>query len=249
METKICSYCKLEKNIDLFFEIRYLKRNLLLKSSCCIECSRYLARNRQRGIKISVIPDIVNLEGEIWRPINYIFKGMFHVSNFGRVKSINYRDSGKEYLVAPIKNSQGYVRYSLQYNKVRKTIFGHVLVARTFIENVHNKPQVNHLDGNKSNNRVENLEWVTSKENMQHAHDTGLMPKIRTNRSARYGNSKLRKPVLKLDRKGNVLYKYASVSETVKDGYNPSKVSAVCKGKRYYHRGFKWAHEADYMHK
>ena len=64
----------------------------------------------------------------------------------------------------------GYVRVSINKSLYRM----HILVARAFLPNFHNKPHVNHKDGNWNNNRLYNLEWCTRSENMQHAYDTGL---------------------------------------------------------------------------
>ena len=80
----------------------------------------------------------------------------------------------KEKFLTPWKNNGGYLNIHICYNgiEIRKSV--HQLVAETFIENPENKPQINHIDGNKENNNVENLEWVTQNENMKHAHDTRL---------------------------------------------------------------------------
>lgn len=74
--------------------------------------------------------------------------------------------------VKPQPNGMGYLRVSIG----GKLMFVHRLVAEKYIPNPENKPQVNHIDGNPKNNRVENLEWVTQKENMAHAVKTGLQP-------------------------------------------------------------------------
>ena len=109
-----------------------------------------------------------SLDGEIWRPIagyeNY------QVSNFGRVKSFY---NGKVKILKPALLG-GYLRIDLRKNGKRKMIFVHNLVAKAFIPNPNNKPQVNHIDGCKLNNYVGNLEWATQSENIQHADITGL---------------------------------------------------------------------------
>lgn len=104
---------------------------------------------------------------EIWRVIfvDYL------VSNLGRVKSLK---NGKEKILSPFKASNGYLRVSLSIDGKQKNFAVHRLVAMAFIPNPKNKSQVNHIDGDKLNNCVENLEWVSSKENMRHAFRTGL---------------------------------------------------------------------------
>jgi hypothetical protein len=87
------------------------------------------------------------------------FEGYYKISNYGEVKSY-LRNKPK--IIKPYKNIY------LYYKLFHKHYSAHRLVAKHFIPNPKNKPEVNHIDGNKFNNHVENLEWVTRKENMQH---------------------------------------------------------------------------------
>lgn len=107
-----------------------------------------------------------NLDGEEWKDIaNY--DGKYQISNFGRVKSF-CRDTCK--ILKPLLNPFGYLTASL----CGKRKFIHRLVVQAFIPNPHEKPQVNHRDGHKLNNHVDNLEWATAAENSQHAKMAGL---------------------------------------------------------------------------
>lgn len=119
-----------------------------------------------------------NLDGEIWREI---YPG-YQVSNFGRVKSFKFKSLR---IMRPLI-ARMYLCFNLRVDGVYKYISAHRLVAEAFVPNPDNKPQVNHIDGNKFNNHVSNLEWVTASENVQHAYDTGLYPSC----ESRY-NSKL----------------------------------------------------------
>lgn len=107
---------------------------------------------------------------EIWKPIKD-FEGLYEVSNLGQVRSFYNREAK---ILKPGKDKRGYLKVGLHKNGKRHTKLVHRLVASTFIPNPQNKSQVNHIDGNKQNNAVENLEWCTAKENSQHAWNTGL---------------------------------------------------------------------------
>ena len=109
-----------------------------------------------------------NLENEIWKPvkINNVEIDNYYVSNLGRFKN------SKGVIMENYKpHHSGYIY--LRVNTDKHAL--HRLVAFTFIENLDNKPFVNHIDGNKLNNTVNNLEWVTAQENSQHNHNVGLI--------------------------------------------------------------------------
>ena len=104
---------------------------------------------------------------EIWRDIDG-YKGLYQVSSWGRVRSTLIVD-GNYIPLRPEVTKKGYLRVDLyDANGRRKHKKVHRLVANAFIPNPDGKPQVNHKDGNKKNNSVTNLEWVTDKENKDH---------------------------------------------------------------------------------
>lgn len=103
---------------------------------------------------------------EIWKDIPE-FEGIYQASNFGRLRTI--KSDGSFYLHSLKASSNRYINVCLSVNSIRKTIKIHRIVAKLFIPNPDKKPQVNHKDFDKTNNNVENLEWVTEKENIQHA--------------------------------------------------------------------------------
>ena len=98
------------------------------------------------------------------------FENKYKITNDGRVWS-EYKKDFLKYALT--KKSYKIVSLSINHS-TQKTITIHKLVAIHFIPNIENKPQVNHIDGNKQNNNVNNLEWVTNKENNKHAIDNGL---------------------------------------------------------------------------
>ena len=113
---------------------------------------------------------------EIWLDIKG-YEGSYQVSSLGRVKSlarvIEYRKgiygNKKEIILKTFKDRKGYLKYKLCKNGKEKSVISHRLVALAFLHNLNQKPEVNHINGIKDDNRLENLEWCTSSENTIHA--------------------------------------------------------------------------------
>jgi len=128
---------------------------------------------------------------EIWKDIQG-YDGVYQISNCGRLRRVwkksKWNPEGKLKILNYSFGHDGYVKAGLTKNKKRKTYRIHRLVAIEFIRNPLNKPQVNHIDGNKSNNHISNLEWCTASENNKHAWDTGL---AKAKRGEEHGASKL----------------------------------------------------------
>ena len=122
---------------------------------------------------------------EEWKDVNG-YEEYYQVSNFGRVKGLNrYKKARngsisktKERIMAQTTTKKGYLKCKLSKENISKNIPVHRLVATSFLENIQNKPQINHIDGNKKNNNLNNLEWCTGKENVKHAIDKVLRKKI-----------------------------------------------------------------------
>lgn len=111
----------------------------------------------------------MKIENEIWKKINIDCDNKYYeISNMGNVRKINKNNIR---LLKNTKLSSGYLVCGFN----NKNSYVHRLVAETFIPNTNNKKEVNHIDGNKSNNKVSNLEWVTRAENLKHARDSGLV--------------------------------------------------------------------------
>ena len=102
--------------------------------------------------------------GEIWKQYQ---DSPYQVSTLGRVK-------GHRGQILKSTERNGYLRFSMYDNSKKRQVSIHRLVAETFIDNPQNKPIINHINGIKSDNRVENLEWVTYSENITHALENGL---------------------------------------------------------------------------
>ncbi len=121
---------------------------------------------------ISVYPfGLEDLDGEIWEDVEG-YEGLYEVSNFGRVKS--FAKSRKGRILTPSFEKTGYTRVILSKDCDHKKFSIHRLVAMAFVPNPEDKPEVNHIDGNKLNNYFENLEWVTTSENQKHSLKIGI---------------------------------------------------------------------------
>ena len=165
---------------------------------------------------------------EIWKDIEG-YKGLYQVSNKGRVKRLL---GTSERILRPVIKSSGYLKVVLCKNGRVKQFQLHRLVANAFIPNLDNKPQVNHLDENKLNNCVYNLEWATAKENINHG---------TRNERAGYSRSK---PILQYSKSGDFIREWKGASEVERVlGINNSHINACCKGKRKSAGGFVWKYK------
>lgn len=161
------------------------------------------------------------------------YEGVYQVSNLGNVKSYKNKD-GK--ILIPSPNNYGYQRVGLRCNN-RKLCSVHRLVAEAFISNPENKKEVNHINGIKTDNRVQNLEWSTHSENIIHAHKTGLI-KAHNKRGKDWP---LSKPVNQLTLDGKFIAKHTSGKEAAMHlGSHAATISNCCKGKGKTASGFKW---------
>ena len=110
---------------------------------------------------------------EMWKAIEGT-EGRYEVSNTGKIRSRNYKNTGKTVELRPGPDPKGYMKTMILVDGKYKTVKMHRLVAQAFIPNPENKPQVNHKDGTKENNAADNLEWITNRDNAHHALEHGL---------------------------------------------------------------------------
>lgn len=178
-----------------------------------------------------------------WKHVNYTdieywkmipgYEGQYMVSSWGRVKSFNYFNTKKEHLLTPHKNQNGYLSAQLCKKGKTKLILIHRLVALAFIPNPDNLPVINHKDENKTNNRMDNLEWCTYSHNSKHGNRKEKVIKTMiANGTA--------KPVAQLFN-GKIIAKYSSISEAARaTGCHSGDISYVCRGFFKTHKGFGW---------
>lgn len=132
---------------------------------------------------------MTNVQKEIWKDV-IGYEGLYQVSTFGRIKGLLRKvKRGNHYITIPqriineVISYKGYCEVRLAKSGSKNPKVLHRIVALHFIPNPHNKPQVNHIDGNKLNNCVSNLEWVTNQENIDHSWKIGLRSKDISERS------------------------------------------------------------------
>ena len=182
---------------------------------------------------------------EIWKNIEE-YENYYQVSNYGKVKSLKriiIRSDNKPYLqkeqlLKPGKTKKGYLQVVLTKEFKTKPCRVHRLVAQAFIPNPNNLPQVNHIDGNKENNNVSNLEWVSNYDNMQHSIKTGLRD-IKKITNILYESN--RRPIIQYDINGNFIKKWNSIKDVEVQLNIPNQnIIKVCQNKRHTAGGYKW---------
>ena len=160
---------------------------------------------------------------EIWVDIKD-FEGLYQVSNYGRVKSLNYRNTGREKILKAIRKDNDRLYVFLYKNGVAKQVDIHRLVAEAFLPNPEHKPDVHHKDKNPQNNNVENLIWLTKKEHRAE-HPEQYEAVAKTNKKV------FSKPINQYDLDGNFIKKWSSAMDVERElGFHHANLLKCCKG-------------------
>lgn len=177
---------------------------------------------------------------EVWKDIPD-YEGYYQVSNIGRVRSVprvtyigtgNARNDGG-FLKKQRLNEFGYLRVNLCKEGKRRNYFVHRLVAVCFIPNPNNLPFINHKDEDKTNNRVDNLEWCTQEYNSNYG--------TRNERLYANGGGSRKKEVEQYDLKGNLINTFQSMTEAQRQtGVDRNMIRVVCNGKFKQGNGYVW---------
>lgn len=174
---------------------------------------------------------------EIWKDIPS-YEGLYQASNYGNIKRLHKDYRCKPYKILKPQKSGNYYTVTLSKNGISVQYTVHYLIAKTFILNVENKSQINHKDGNKLNNNVDNLEWCTQSENTIHAYNTGLMENV-----IKSTKSRLSKPVSQFTKDGNFIKSYKSVADASNiTGIHYSSICRSCKT-HLLAGGYKWKYK------
>ena len=182
---------------------------------------------------------------EVWKDIYYTdsitgelidYRGKYQASNRSRIKSLNFRNTGKEKIMNQTFNKiTGYNYVSLLKNGKYKNHTVHRIISHLFIPNPNNLPYINHKDEDKTNNRVENLEWCDSQYNNSYGTKTGRISKKLK------GNKCAAKPVLQYTLDGIYLNDYPSIVEAAEENIcNHQLITKCCKHKRNKTGGYRW---------
>lgn len=180
---------------------------------------------------------------EVWRDIKG-YEGLYQASNLG-----NVRNAKTKRILKQAKDKCNYCIVSLSKQSKHKTITVHTLVAKTFIikPNQNQKLQVNHKDGNKSNNNANNLEWITPSQNLKHAYKNGLK-RINDWQKKFIANQgrKLSKKTIQYDLNGIFIKEWNCVRDIERElKISNESISHCCTGKTKTAGGYKWKYKIE----
>lgn len=169
--------------------------------------------------------------GEVWKDIKPT-NGLYHISNLGRVKSLCHKPK----IIKQIIINHGYLQSRLYLNKSYWRVGTHRLVAGEFVDNPENKPQVDHINGNKLDNRAENLQWVTAKENYHnpitlepYLEKRNAIDWSKKKRNSMPGSSNpAAKAVYGINLNTQEIRRYDYIKQVERDGFKYDNVSRVC---------------------
>ena len=168
---------------------------------------------------------------EIWKDIKG-YEGLYQASTLGAIKSFVKYEEG--IILKQSRNKKGYMEVSMYKDGKHSTKRVHRLIAETFLKDFYNKPQVNHIDGDKTNNAIANLEMVTNSENQIHAYKNNLE------------TPRFKRKVSQYDINGNYIetFEYARNAKK-KLGIDESSIIKCCRGKRKTVGGYIWKYADD----
>ena len=159
------------------------------------------------------------------------------VDTAGNIWSLNYKGHGRVKKLKQKKDKDGYLLINLYNNNKTFTKKVHRLVAETFIKNYKKLPEVNHKNGIKNDNRVENLEWVTRSQNAIHMYNTGLCKK-------RFGKNNARSKVVLQIKNGIVIAEFYSIMDAQREtGVLCPSICRCCNKKNKHAGGFEWKYK------
>lgn len=176
---------------------------------------------------------------EIWKDITG-YEGLYQVSNLGNVMSLNWNHTNTGRLIKPFNNG-GYPRVTFRVNGTSKNFLVHRLVADAFLPNEQGKETVNHIDGDKRNNCISNLEWATRGEQTAHAIKTGLRPYNVPCKRRKGEESPKSKPIAQFTKHGNLVKEWPCSSTASEElGFDMKCIRSCASGHKKTYRGYIW---------
>ena len=164
------------------------------------------------------------MNAEVWKPIKG-YESLYEISNRGTIRKINNKK-----LKMPHKHRMGYLKVMLYSNGKEKSFYLHRLIAKAFIPNPKNYPCVNHINGTKNDNSINNLEWCTRSQNTQHAYNTGLIKSGKDHVQS--------KALVVTDKNGNDVKILYGNNQWKAFGLDQASVIKCLKGIRKQHKGY-----------
>lgn len=209
----------------------------------------------------------ISFDGEEWKDIPG-YEGLYMISSFGRCASLDrvvkfgwsYRHTGFKLLSpniyihkTPIIGTNGINIYKKEFyhlyknKRERKSILVHRLVASAFIPNPNNYPDIDHIDGNPLNNRIENLRWCTRKMNMNNPVTSEKLKNASNYRRSLKGIPRelIKTRIVKISDNGSVEF-FESLSEAGRKGFKYHSILSCCENIKSKYKGFKWMYLDEY---
>ncbi|MBN2661602.1 MAG: HNH endonuclease [Tannerellaceae bacterium] len=188
------------------------------------------------------------MQKEIWKDVAG-YEGLYQVSNLGRVKSIPRKvtnGTGGEFFTKPKimnrhKDTSGYHAIALCKNSKMKKTKLHRIIAKAFIPNPDNKPQVDHINGIRTDNRLSNLRWVTPSENNKNGYRNGNKKVFKPRVNVSGKSIREATPVSQYSQDGIKIMSFDSIHKASKHtGIPISSISNACKKQRKTSHGYVW---------
>lgn len=193
----------------------------------------------------------LNLFWETWIDV-VDYEGIYQVNGIGDVKSLNYNHTGKEKILKPRLEKNGYLRYTLCKNGKKEQLLAHRVVYEAFYEKIAAGMDIDHIDTNRQNNSIENLRSVTRKQNCNNpitkervfeANKRKTQDQEWRKNVTEAARKSFSKPIIQLTKEGNFVKEWSSAAEVERElGFHHSNISACCAGKIKSAYGFCWMH-------
>lgn len=182
---------------------------------------------------------------EVWKDIPG-YEGLYQVSNYGSVMSLNYARRGYAKPLTPKRNNSGRLWVELTKDGVKKQMLVHRLVGLVFLPNPNGYPQINHKDENPRNNRADNLEWCTPKYNVNYFLERRDPDWFKCRKATDKYGKRLTLSIYQFSKSGTLIRRWDNSRQiTVALGWSDWSISECCRGNRKTAYGYIWRYAND----